>query len=430
MTTGSLSTWSPKILQYDIDDHDRISKLPDVLLQKIVSKLSTEEAVRTSILSSRWVDVWKCMSHLVLDTREVLDITTKEHKDLHRLSVLLARSMTKVINNHRAHLESCIVHHYVSQLKNGTLQNWIHSLTTNLLSLHPDTFSHHGLSSLSLCGYTLIGPHAFRKCKNLKTLKLTNIFISQPSVLSGNLAAFSSLEVIVLNVNFPTPHGVLKIENNSLKFLQLSFPYEIDRMEVYATCLNVLDIDSRLTKNAWLDHGDCPHLYYNVSSSLPQEEKNIWHELLGRNFDDIRRFGCLSVSVDITDPKEMEILKEVLLRYWTKLVMELEIFSRYIHDLKKKAPREKGETSTSDRTHEKPFPKACLCFYNVRLYNFDGSKEKEFAFVSRLVMQERVIKMMIETSLFPPTKKFNAEASVAKMMELPKCNKHLKIECL
>ncbi|KAG2304577.1 hypothetical protein Bca52824_033228 [Brassica carinata] len=413
MTTDSLSKSSPRMLQYHIDDHDRIRKLPDVLLQMIVSKLSTEEALRTSVLYSRWVDVWKCMSHLVLDTRGVLDTTPEEHKHFHRLSVRLARSMTKVIIYHRGHLESCIVHHYLSQLKNGTLQNWIHSLTrlkhtkdltlinyipatrryneANFLSLLLDTFSHHSLSSLSLCGYTLIGPNAFSKCKNLKTLKLINIFISQ--------ATFLFLEVILLNVNFLTPHGVLKIENNSLMFLQLSFPNDIDRMEVYGTCLNVLDIDSRfintmrdnfilvspniqVNKNAWLDHGDCPHLYYNVSSNLAQEDKNIWHKLLGSNFDDMRRSGCLSVSVDITDPKEMEILKEVLLRYWTKLVMELEIFFK-----------------------------------------------EEFAFVSRLVMQERVIKMMIETSLFPLTMKFNAEASVAKLMELPKCNKHLKIEC-
>ncbi|KAG2307131.1 hypothetical protein Bca52824_026879 [Brassica carinata] len=388
MTTGSLTKSSPRMLQYHIDDHDRISKLPDVLLQMIVSKLSPDEAVRTS-----------------------------------------------VINDYRGHLESCIVHHYVSQLKNGTLQKWIYSLTrlkhtkdlalinyipatrryneAYFLSLLPDTFSHHSLSSLSLCGYTLIGPHAFSKCKNLKTLKLINIFISQASVLSGFLAAFPFLEVILLNVNFLTPHGVLKIENNSLKFLQLSSPNDIDRMEVYATCLYVLDIDSRfinamrdnfilvapniqVNKNAWLDHIDCPHLYYNVSSNPAHEEKNICHELLENNFDDMRRSDCLSVSVDITDPKEMEILKE-----------------------KNKATREKGETSTSNRTHEKPFPKTGLCIYNVRLYNFDGSKEEEFA----------VIKMMIETSLFPPTKKFNAEASVAKLMELPKCNKHLKIEC-
>ncbi|KAL0730346.1 hypothetical protein Bca4012_026439 [Brassica carinata] len=321
------------------------------------------------------------MSHLVLDTREVLDTTTEEHKHLHQLSVRLAWSMTKVS---------------------------------------------------SILFY--LSPHAFSKCTNLKTLKLTNIFISQPSVLSGFLAAFSSLEVIVLNVNFLTPHGVLKIENNSLKFLQLSFPYEIDGMEVYPTCLNVLDIDSRfinamrdnfilvapsikVNKNAWLDHGDCPHLYYNVSSNLAQQ---LSLPQLKRTMTTVTD----RLSVDITDPKEMQILKEVLLKYWTKLVMELEIFFK-----KKKAPREKGETSTSDRTHEKPFPKAGLCFYNVRLYNFDGSKEEEFAFVSRLVMQERVIKMMIETYLFPSTKKFNAEASVAKLVELPKCNKHLKIEC-
>ncbi|KAL0848530.1 hypothetical protein Bca101_021777 [Brassica carinata] len=464
MMTRSSSTSSPRKLQNPIDDHDRISKLPDELLQMIVSKLSTEEAIRTSLLSSRWVDVWKWMSHLVLDMRNVLETTPKEHKHLHRVSVRLARSMTEVINNHRGDLESCIIQLYVSQYIDFTLQNWIHSLTSlkhtkdltlinyipyitrykraNLLSLLQDTFSHHSLSSLSLCGFSLIGPHAFSKCKNLKTLKLIDIFISQPSVLSGFLAAFCSLEVIVLNASFLNPHGVLKIENNNLKFLQFSFHYEIDRMEVYATCLNVLCIDNRfikamrdnfilvapniqVNKNAWLDYGiDCPHLYFNVSSNIAQEERNIWHELLGSKLYCMRRNGCLSVSVDITDPKEVEILKEVLLRNWTKLVMELEIFFK-----KKKAPREEGECSTNDTTHEKLFPNAGLCFNNVRLYNFDGSKEEEFAFVSRLVMQERVLKMMIETSLFPPMKKFNAETAVAKLMKLPKCYKHLKIEC-
>ncbi|CAN6978697.1 unnamed protein product [Brassica rapa subsp. trilocularis] len=312
-SSSSSSSSSPRKLQYPIDDNDWISKLPDELLQLILSKLSTEEAVRTSLLSSRWEDVWKWRSHLVLDMNKVLETTPDE--DLHRVSVELARSMTKAINNYRGHLERCIIQHYVSQCKDGTLQSWIHSVTrlehtkdltlvnyipatrrctrASLLSLLPDTFSHHSLTSLSLCGYTLIGPRAFSNCKNLKTLKLINVVISQASVLSGVLAACSSLEVVVLKVNFLTPRGVLKIENNNLKFLQLSFLYEIDRMEVYATCLDVLDIrcikvkrdnfilvapNIQVNTNAWLDdHGciDCPHLYYHVSSYLAQEEKTF-----------------------------------------------------------------------------------------------------------------------------------------------------------
>ena len=95
----------------------------------------------------------------------------------------------------------------------------------------------------------------------------------------------------------------------------------------------------------------------------------------------------------------------------------------------KKSPIEEGECSTSDRTHAKPFPNGDVCFYNVWLYNFDGWNEEEFAFASRLLMQETVIiKMMIETSSFPPTKKSNAEAAVAKLMELPKRYKHV-IKC-
>ena len=60
----------------------------------VLSNLSTEEAVRTSVLSSRWVDVWKWRSYLVLDMNMVLDSTPKER--LQQVSVQLARLMTKV----------------------------------------------------------------------------------------------------------------------------------------------------------------------------------------------------------------------------------------------------------------------------------------------------------------------------------------------
>ncbi|KAF8108575.1 hypothetical protein N665_0108s0108 [Sinapis alba] len=470
MTTRS-SSFSPRKLQYPIDDHDWISKLPDELLQMILSKLTTEEAVRTSLLSSRWVDVWKWRSHLVLDLNKIIETTRDEH--MHRVSLQLARSMTKTLENHRGHLESCNIHHYVSQCNDRTLESWIDTATrlkhtkdltlttyiprcirrynykgTSLLDLLPaDTFSHHSLNSLSLGGYTLIGPQVFSNCKNLKTLKLINRFISDASVLTEVLAACSSLEMIVLNVEFLTRHGVLKIENNNLKFLQVTFPYKLDRFEVDATSLDVLDVkfikdmrdnfiltspNIRVNGHSWDPHSiHNPHLLYNVSSYLAQEEKNIWHELMLTGFDDKKRYGSLSVSVDINDPKEVEILKEVLLMWATNKMENLEILLK-----NKKAPREEGECSTNNKAHTnvledaKPFPNAAFRVSNVRLYNFDGSNEEEFAFASRLVIQKTVVKkMMIETSLFPTAEKLKVEAAVAKLMKLPKGYKRLRIEC-
>lgn len=75
----------------DNEGHDRISKLSKDVLLKILSKVSTVEAVRTSVLSKRWVNVWKEMSHLSLDMRRIAkallsDVTTHE----------AANSVTKV----------------------------------------------------------------------------------------------------------------------------------------------------------------------------------------------------------------------------------------------------------------------------------------------------------------------------------------------
>ncbi|XP_078148180.1 F-box/LRR-repeat protein At3g26922-like [Carex rostrata] len=58
---------------------DRISGLPDPLLTHILSFLPIEEAVRTCILSKRWVKVWVSLPVLVFDNRKCKqDNLTKE----------------------------------------------------------------------------------------------------------------------------------------------------------------------------------------------------------------------------------------------------------------------------------------------------------------------------------------------------------------
>lgn len=77
-----------------IDSDDRISKLSNDLLLKILSKLSTEEAIRTSVLSKRWEDAWKEISIIFFDMRKVITINGIV---LPQLLDRAARLITKVL---------------------------------------------------------------------------------------------------------------------------------------------------------------------------------------------------------------------------------------------------------------------------------------------------------------------------------------------
>ncbi|XP_056864409.1 F-box protein At3g60790-like [Raphanus sativus] len=371
-------------------------------------------------------------------------------------------------DKHRGDLESCII---TSRCHDGTLRNWIllatrvkhtKSLTLNnihgrkrrfrgtrMLHVSSQIFSHHSLTSLSLSGYSLLSKRPFNNCGNLKTLKLLNVVFVRVCTLSSVLAACSSLEVIVLQIGFLTGIDVLKIENKNLKFLQMTFPCYVERIEVNAPCLDVLDIReikcenknnfiitapiNQFNRNRWVSR--CvyrPHISYDVSE-LAQETKNIWHELLMSDFHGMTtRHGTLSVSVDITNPKEVEILKELLLMWTTYTMIELEILFK----TNNASREEEGECYSDGIAHEKlwedatPFPNAGFRVNSVWMYNFNGSSKEGFAFASRFVMQKTVMmKMMIQTSSYPPTKKSEVEAAVAKLMELPKGNEDLSIEC-
>ncbi|CAN7056492.1 F-box protein At3g60790 [Brassica rapa] len=467
--SSSLSSSSPdakiRKLQHPIIDDDCISELPDDLLRMILSKLPTEEAVMTILLSSLWMDLWKWRPHFVLDMKRILDKTPTKLWD--KVSAQLASSMDKTFRQHHGDLESCTI---TSRCNDVILQNWIRratrvkhtkDLTLNYIHGHkrryrgthmvyflPEIFSHPSLTSLSLSGYTLERRRAFINCGNLKTLKLLNMFLFRVSTLSHVLAACSSLEVIVLEIVFLSGLGVLKIGNKNLKFLQVTFPDYVERIEVNAPCLDVLDVrdikcesknnfiltapNIQFDRNDWVSR--CvyrPHISYNVSE-LVQETKHTWYELLVSDFHGMPRHGTLSVSIDITNPKEVEILKELLLMWTTYKMIELEILFK----TNNASREEEGECVSDGIAHEKlwedaaPFPNAEFRVYKVWMYNFNGSSKEEFAFASRIVLQKTVMmKMMIETSSFPPMKKLEVEAAVAKLMELPKGNEDLSIEC-
>ncbi|CAH8376701.1 unnamed protein product [Eruca vesicaria subsp. sativa] len=442
-----------------VNTDDWISKLSDDLLLEILSKLSTKEVIMTSVLSKRWVNVWKKTSQLCLDMRTIAKTTT--------LLPNVSHQVTKVIKDHCGHLERCTIYHDLLQCENGMLEFWIQSLVNVkhikdltlenfshsweskyksictwghgdvTLDLPPRSFSHPSLTSLSLGQYSLEAPHAFYDCLNLKNLKLIGIS-ADIKVLHAVLVSCTSLEVLALEISSNYKTSTLKIENQYLKFLYLSL-YKIKGVEVTSPSLHILSIGSlscgienlviasprlHFNRHFWPTTKVFPHPSFYISC-LDQGETIIGHELIMMNVPNVcmKMYASMSVSVDLTNAKEVEMLKQVLVA-WPREMQEVEILFKGNN-----AARNESETCIENKQNTfwentKPFPNALFRANTVWLSNFSGSNE-EFALASRMITQGTVVRcMMIKPS---QPKKLEIEDTIAKLKELPKGHENLSI---
>ncbi|CAN6889129.1 unnamed protein product [Brassica oleracea] len=338
-----------------VNDVDWISNLPDDVLLVILSRLSTQEAVRTSVMSKRWEHVWKHMPHLILDMTRIVN-----SKEAIYGSNRVATLMTKIIDNHLLTL----THHWPHPCVPMDLKDF-----NRFRDISPNVLSHPSLRSLSLGFYNLENSLPFSNCSNLQTLKLSCI-VAEVGVFNRVLAFCSSLEVLVLDIKFSKKNGdPLKIENKKLKLL------------LVACCRNADGI--------------------RVGIHAP-------HQLQYIKGDFLIPTASLSVRVDLMNPTEVERLRQVL-RLWTLKMIELEIIFK-----DNNAPREESDSWKKNNN----FPNAEFRVNTVWMHNFSGSEE-EFALASLLIRQHMVVsKMMIKLTLFPASKKSKIEAAVAKLQAL------------
>ncbi|CAH2079095.1 unnamed protein product [Thlaspi arvense] len=378
--------------------------------------------------------------------------------------------MFHVINDHHGHLERCTISYFSFQCRNGMVEDWIrplihvhhvkHLTVVNslfsfcgnnrplTLNLPPETFSHPNLQTLILDQYNFETPDAFNNCGNLKTLTLAGIF-AEIGALNAVLVSCPSLEVLVVDISKEQGldllesssekkrGGVLRIENRNLVCLYLSCP-EVDGIHVSSPNLDVLTIEYvsceiekfvianprlQFSRNFWTTAKVFPHTSHCISCPH-QEKKNIGHELLmGGQFmmsghgDFVRRFGSLSVSVDLTNAKEVKMLQEILVT-WPGEMDELEILFMKSNAPSKEVESSSGGTQETFWEETKPFFSAKFFVFTVWLSNFSGSKE-EFALASRLITQGTVIMtMIIKPSSFLPSDMLVIEEAVAKLKEL------------
>ncbi|CAH9133169.1 unnamed protein product [Cuscuta epithymum] len=249
------------------DTYDWISHLPDDILIVILSSLPLKEAGRTSILSSRWKNLWKQTSCLNFDASSALDMIARDRKlrcEERRKYVRWVNSVLKSAPHKGAitlkHFRICFD---VGKAFSGTITKWlmfafkrrVESLELNLLEygdygswkpyVFPEDiffrnssdipyqttplFNFNSLKALCLKN-VLISEEAIelflRNCPSLEQLdlqdidQLINLEVCGPSLLLKSLYAQYCYDLVSIKISAPnltslsvlTPKGLV-LEN-------------------------------------------------------------------------------------------------------------------------------------------------------------------------------------------------------------------------
>ncbi|KAF9588377.1 hypothetical protein IFM89_008807 [Coptis chinensis] len=149
MGSRNLQIPSPKKLKID-NNGDRISTLPNNLLHEILALLDMKQVVQTSVLSTRWRDLWTSISTLNFNSTVFLKSTKKTAKDKDRFIEFVDQALLhhdnsslktfRLFYDERRRLPPERVYSWIRAL---TLHlEWVDfvdvKLTSNLLSSCPD----------------------------------------------------------------------------------------------------------------------------------------------------------------------------------------------------------------------------------------------------------------------------------------------------
>ncbi|CAN7138881.1 unnamed protein product, partial [Brassica rapa subsp. narinosa] len=239
----------------------------------------------------------------------------------------------------------------------------------------------------------------FDKPKTTNSTKLLDgsnpddILITKVEVFYTLLSSCPSLEVLVLYTTCTYDiGGPLKIENNKLNILHVLhvlFMDNIGGLQVSSTSLNILVIQNTTFGNddfflcsprlQFSKNFFTPHISYNIS----KEEKSNVHEEFVNNISGglcksiALMAASMSVSINLMNRTEVEMLREVLV-LWIRKMTVLKITFKDNNN----ASNESWEKNLweKDNNNNVAFPNAKFRAKTLWMPNFSRSEE-EFAFV-------------------------------------------------
>ncbi|WVZ13834.1 hypothetical protein V8G54_011400 [Vigna mungo] len=215
------------------DKRDFLSALPDDVLVYIIHFLNTATAVRTSLLSKRWNNLWKSLTTLSFRRRHFKNRVSYNQFVHHVLS-----HRDTSIRLHRLDLKACTV---TQELLNHItpLLHYVPHLRIYLDYSIPVIFSSPSLTSLTLsCTPGILKLPSSLELPALRTLNLTNVAITAKD---GDECAepFSSCFLLnsldLLGCSLSKPAKVLSISNPNLSRFTIKRHSEVSYKIVLST---------------------------------------------------------------------------------------------------------------------------------------------------------------------------------------------------
>ncbi|KAH7524044.1 hypothetical protein FEM48_Zijuj06G0076500 [Ziziphus jujuba var. spinosa] len=205
---------------------DRISDLPSHIIEQILSHLSIRDAVRTSILSSKWRYKWATIPHLVFDNQCLSvpsqDQATVKSKLLAIIDHVLLLHMGPICKfklSHRDLLAINDIDRWILYLSRGSIKEFVLEIWKGQRYFMPSClFSCQNLTHLELFNCLLKPPLTFKGFKCLKSLDLQHVTMTQ-HVFEYMISSCPMLEKLTL-MNFDG-FSHLNIEAPNLKFFDV-----------------------------------------------------------------------------------------------------------------------------------------------------------------------------------------------------------------
>ncbi|CAA7062022.1 unnamed protein product [Microthlaspi erraticum] len=206
---------------------DWISDLPDCLLFQVLSNLPTKDVVKTSVLSTRWINLWKYVP--------VLDLGIGDFPDYNTFVGFVDGFLDF---NSESPLEKFKLKYDCDDAEANLISRWINSVVTRKVKhidvlddssgswdfqLPATLYTCESLVSLKLCGLTLPSPK-FVSLPSLKAMDLIIAKFADELALETLISLCPVLESLAIERCFCDDIEVLRVSSQSL----LSFTHVAD----------------------------------------------------------------------------------------------------------------------------------------------------------------------------------------------------------